>query len=199
MTTFAPLAPKLKRWTVEECENLEELGVLSERYELIEGMIFEKMGSGGRRSRLIRVLMSALIRLFGDERVCVQLPILISDEEGRFSKPEPDVSVSKEGYFEASDENLFAEDFLLVAEVSDSSLEHEMTTKANLYARVGIPEYWIVDAEGERLLVHREPSETGYAKVEVLQAGDAIAPLSRPDSALPVANLFPKAKEEQVR
>ena len=193
MTTFAPLPPKIKRWTVEECENLSNLGALSGRYELIEGMIIDKMGSGGRHSKLVHALMIALIRLFGDVRIKVQDPVRVPGEEGRYSKPEPDVFVTKEEYTEY-DDNPLPEDILLVAEVSDSSLEYDMTTKANLYARIGIPEYWIVDAEGERLLVHREPSDAGYAAVTILLAGDTIAPLSRPDSAVPVADLFPKAK-----
>ena len=192
MKNLEQFAPTLRRWTVEECENLSTLGVLSGRYELIEGMINDKMGSGGRHSKLVRALMSALLQRFGDKRVCVQLPIRILGELGRYNEPEPDVCVTKEGYAEY-DENPLPEDLLLVAEVSDSSLDYDMTTKANLYARVGIPEYWIVDAEGERLLVHRQPTNEGYAAVTVLQAGDTVAPLSRLNGILPVVDLFPKA------
>ncbi len=195
MTTFAPLSPKVKRWTVEECENLRTLGVLQGRYELIEGMIIDKMGSGGRHAKLTTILMALLLRLFSGDQIRVQHSIRILDALGRYNKPEPDIAITAEGAI-AYDDNPLPEDILLVAEVSDSSLEYNMTTKANLYARVGIPEYWIVDAEGERLLVHREPSETGYAAVTILLAGDTVTPLSRPDGALPAADLFPKAKGE---
>lgn len=51
---------------MEECDNLRKLGVLAGRYELIEGMIIDKMGSGGKHPLLIRVLMVALTRLFGE-------------------------------------------------------------------------------------------------------------------------------------
>jgi len=196
MTTFAPIPPKFKRWTVEECENLRDLGVLPGRYELIEGMIIDKMGSGGRHAKLTTILMAILSRLFSVDQIRVQHSIRILDALGRYNKPEPDIAITAEGAI-AYDDNPLPKDILLVAEVSDSSLEYDMTTKANLYARVGIPEYWIVDAEGERLLVHREPSAEGYAAVTILLAGDTISPLSRPDSVLPVADLFPKVKEEK--
>jgi Uma2 family endonuclease len=55
-------------------------------------------------------------------------------------------------------------DVLLLIEVADTSLRTDRGEKALRYARAGIGEYWIVDVEGRRLLILREPGETGYAR-----------------------------------
>ncbi len=40
---------------------------------------------------------------------------------------------------------IHAHDALLVVEVAESSLAYDRTVKLPVYARAGIPEYWIVD------------------------------------------------------
>jgi Uma2 family endonuclease len=42
----------------------------------------------------------------------------------------------------------------LIAEVlSPSNLRHDTVTKAAIYARIGVREYWVVDPENETILV----------------------------------------------
>jgi Uma2 family endonuclease len=50
----------------------------------------------------------------------------------------------------------------LLIEVSDSTLNIDLGRKADLYAKHGIPEYWVVDIEGKRILRHSGPGEGGY-------------------------------------
>ena len=45
----------------------------------------------------------------------------------------------------------------LVVEVADSSLDFNLGDKASLYAAGGIPEYWVIDLPGDRLLVMTDP------------------------------------------
>jgi len=47
---------------------------------------------------------------------------------------------------------LHPEDVILLVEVSDSSLRPDRDIKLPLYARAGIPEYWIVDTESRTVL-----------------------------------------------
>ena len=49
----------------------------------------------------------------------------------------------------------------LVIEVAGWSVCLDRHLKGPLYARAGIPEYWIVDLNGERIEVYREPSPDG--------------------------------------
>ena len=63
--------------------------------------------------------------------------------------------------------------------------------KARLYARAGIPEYWVVDVKACQIIVHRVPANGTYAMIAAYDKGETIAPLAAPDSALAVSTIFP--------
>ena len=65
---------------------------------------------------------------------------------------------------------------MLIVEVADTSLAHDRYTKAPLYGRAGIPEYWIVDLNGERIEVYREPSPAGYRTLRYFPRGESLSP-----------------------
>lgn len=190
-------SPPIRRWTSEECATLRNMGLLEGRYELIEGILYDKMGSGGAHSKLLCALCYVLAQLFGLERVRTQMPIRIPVELRRFNEPLPDVAVTKEG-FDAYDENPLPEDLLLVGEVSDSSVKPDLTTKARLYAQAGVLEYWVVDVAGNRLVVHRQPTVAGYDEITEWVAGDALSPLALPDALFEVESLFPASKNRNA-
>ena len=58
-----------------------------------------------------------------------------------------------------------ASDALLVVEVSDTTLAYDVRVKAGLYARHGVPVYWIVDLSTPMLRVFSEPRDGAYANV----------------------------------
>ena len=78
-------------------------------------------------------------------------------------------------------------DIALILEVSDSTLDHGLGPKAQLYARAGIPEYWVIDVKGCLIYQHREPSADGYASLRVVASADTLSPLAQP-----IATLTPK-------
>ncbi len=87
----------------------------------------------------------------------------------------------------------------LIVEVSDSTLFFDTTTKAELYATAGVPEYWVLDIEKCELIVYREPEilpkglgATAYRKRFILTAGETISPLAAPNSAIPIQDFLPK-------
>lgn len=192
------VSPKVKLWTGEECDALVQNGLLKGRYELIEGMIIDKMGSGGRHALFVSVLMALLMRLFGGERVRVQLPIRILGELGHHNEPEPDLAVTQKRH-RAYPEHPLTEDLLLVAEVSDSSLRYDLAVKARLYAQTGIPEYWVIDTDGESLILHREPTSEGYQQVTTLKVTDSLSPLSVPAISFALSELFAGDEAEEVK
>ncbi len=55
--------------------------------------------------------------------------------------------------------------------MSRSSLHKDLGVKADLYARVGVPEYWVIDVA--RGVVHRhvQPSPEGYGEVAIYGEG----------------------------
>ena len=62
-------------------------------------------------------------------------------------------------------------------EVAYSNLRFNSTTKATLYAALGVRDYWVVDAQTLTTRVHREPSAGGYASVVEVQPRETLVPL----------------------
>jgi len=50
----------------------------------------------------------------------------------------------------------------LVIEVSDTTLDTDLGRKADLYAAAGVPEYWVIDLNEARALLHMNPLDHGY-------------------------------------
>jgi len=57
-------------------------------------------------------------------------------------------------------------DVLLVVEVAALSLRRDRDTKMLLYARHAIPEMWLVDLQGRRLVRHRVPQQGAHTLVD---------------------------------
>jgi Uma2 family endonuclease len=169
-------------------------GLLTERYELIEGEIISKMGQKRAHAIVIIRLTAWLIALFGPEFVQFQLPILVPGKDAEASEPEPDAAVLCRPATDFLEETPDAASVLLIIEVADSTLKFDRSTKAGLYARAEIPEYWVVDIEGRQLFAHREPTNGSYANAVVYAEGDEIACIARPAAPMRVSELLPPAK-----
>jgi Uma2 family endonuclease len=79
----------------------------------------------------------------------------------------------------------------LVVEVADSTLGFDLRTKAALYARAGIAEYWVLDIAGRRMIVHRNPQAGTYVSVAAYNEDESVAPLAAPDSCFRIRDTFP--------
>jgi hypothetical protein len=134
----------------------------------------------------------ALRAAFGTKwRVCVQMPLVL----GEMTDPVPDVTVILGNPRDATDHPAAA---ALVVEVADHSLKHDTTMKAETYATAGIADYWVLDVDGRRLLVFRDPvplpaglGTTAYRTHLTLGPADSVAPLAAPSSPVRVADLLP--------
>jgi Uma2 family endonuclease len=188
-----PQNPPRKRWTRAECEALEASGVLDyEPLELVEGELISKMGKNQPHVNSVTALAIWFGQVFGVAFVIQEAPIDVAPEDNPTNEPVPDAIVLKREYFHFPSAKPRPEDLRLVAEVADSSLTFDLTTKASLYARAGIAEYWILDVSGRRLLVHREPKSGGYGSIVVYSEHESVSPLSAPQARFPVADAFPK-------
>ena len=72
------------------------------------------------------------------------------------------------------------------------TLNFDLTIKARLYARVGIPEYLVLDVTGRQIHRHRVPAQTGYGEVLVLGENDSLTILDRTET-IHVGDLLPSA------
>ena len=55
----------------------------------------------------------------------------------------------------------------LVGEIADTTLASDLDEKKRLYAALGIPEYWVVDIKGERVLAFRLQENGKYQECEI--------------------------------
>ena len=78
----------------------------------------------------------------------------------------------------------------LVVEVADSSFDFDTNEKRLLYARAAIREYWVVDINGRRLFVYRDPQAGDYVSQQTLGPADAVSPLAAPSATVRVADLL---------
>jgi Uma2 family endonuclease len=189
-----PLAPSpqppRRRWTRAECAAVEALGIWDqEQLELIEGDLIKKVSKNRPHINALVPLWLWLNDVFGRLFVNPETPIDVAPEDNPTNEPQPDLIVLKRPTSEFLKPPQPA-DLHLVIEVSDSSLQFDLSTKAALYARAGIPEYWVLDLNGRRMIVHREPSATGYRSINAYAENESVTPLSAPDSSLVVANVL---------
>jgi Uma2 family endonuclease len=126
---------------------------------------------------------------FGFERVLKEDPINVADGDNEHNEPEPDLVVVRQprsrDKMKPSPDNI-----LLVIEVADSTRSFDLTKKAALYARAGIPDYWVFDTKQREVIVHREPAHGKYSSVAVYREDESIAPLAAPQVELKVAAAF---------
>ena len=185
-----PPVPRRKRWTRVECDALEASGLFDhERVELIEGELISKMGVNRPHVNGFIFLCAWLIEMFGKRFVNVEAPIDVAPEDSPTNEPQPDIIVLNKPT-RTFHRNPRPEDLRLVVEIADTSLPFDLTTKAALYARAGIVEYWVLDVASRRLLVHREPQGGRYRSVIVYTDSERVAPLTAPERELSIADLF---------
>jgi Uma2 family endonuclease len=164
------------RLTVEQYHRMIENGILTEEdpVELLEGYLVHKMPRSPEHDRAIRALDKRLQRLVPDTyTVSTQCAATIQESE-----PEPDFTVAR------GDETLFhgkhpgPADTALVIEVSASSLLRDRTDKARIYARAGIPVYWVVNVADKVVEVYTRPSgpceAPAYAKRDDHPVGTSV-------------------------
>jgi Uma2 family endonuclease len=191
MERAAPQVPPRKRWTRSECGVLETLRLLDHQHlELVDGELINKMGKNRPHSIVLTLLMCWLQDTFGKRFVHPEVPIDVAPEDNPTNEPEPDIIVLKRDITTFRSANPGPDDLCLVVEVADTTLSFDLTTKARLYARAGIVEYWVVDVTGRRLVVHRNPASGKYASIITYSETETVSPLAAPQSELRVADVL---------
>jgi Uma2 family endonuclease len=188
--TLAPSVIETKKWTRQECERIHDSGVSDlSRFELIKGELVAKMGKNNPHIRAVLFLSTWLRSIFGATHVVTEASIDLRPEDHPTSDPEPDVLLVNQSYF-SLDGKARPSDILLIAEVSSSTLYLDLTAKARLYARSAIPEYWVLDLAGRRLIVHRDAQDDAYTSILAYAEDEQVAPLCSPGSLVNIADLL---------
>jgi Uma2 family endonuclease len=190
---IAEAAPARKRFTREEVDRLAETGVFDgQRYELIDGDLIDKMGQNPPHAFAIQLLLKCLAGLFEVDLVRVQHPMEAAPGDRERSLPEPDVALLRERNIEHRSRHPRGDEMLLVIEVSDTTTAFDRSRKAKLYARAGVPEYWVLDLNGRMLVVHREPDGTQYRQTFLHAPEEPVSVPGRSESVR-VGDILPPA------
>ena len=184
------------RLSVADYHDLGERGILTpdDRVELIDGyLVLKPMQNTPHATTVDRLTELFVLNLqMRPWRARFQLPVVIGASE-----PEPDAAVVR------GDARTFAlrhpqpSEIALVIEVSDSTLRGDREVKGPIYARAGIPIYWIVNLPESTVEVYSEPSgpsETpAYGKCQIFAAADSVALIldGLTVAQIPVVDLLP--------
>jgi Uma2 family endonuclease len=193
MSTTPPV--QTRRWKRVEYERMIECGLFApgERVELIDGLLVVREPQSARHVTAVSLVEEALRRAFAPGwHVRAHAPVALDED----SEPEPDVSVvpgHPRDYAEAHPTRP-----VLVVEVAVTSLAFDREHKASLYARAGVPDYWLVNTIDAVLEVRRRPLPADatpygwlYEEVGVLGADATVRPLAVPQAAIRVGDLLP--------
>lgn len=183
--------PRLKRHrlSVDDYERMTEVGVLAHdaRVELIDGEVIEMAPIGSRHYAAVSKLDRWLQRAVQDQSIVVtQAPVRLSSH----SEPEPDVVLLKPRVDFYAGALPTGVDTLLVIEVSDTTLAYDVRIKAPLYARFGVPEYWVVDLTGGLLRIFRNPQEGQWLDMSAVARPGLVALPGLPGCSVDLTDLF---------
>jgi len=151
-----------------------------ERVELIDGLLVERYEHYEPHARGIEFLTRHFAAA-ANARVRVQLPLA-----GPRSRPEPDIALVSPDLPGGTRPDTA----LLIVEVAASSHRIDRVEKASLYARMGVPDYWLVDLATRAVEVRRAPRGDRYTDTDVLVEPATIAPIALEHPPLDLAALF---------
>ncbi len=186
----SPVMAAHRKLTVEQYHRMGEMGILQQddRVELIEGELIEMAPIGHFHAGLGNLLIDLLGHpIRGRAIACVQNPIRLD----LHSEPEPDFALLRYRPDHYKQVLPAAADVLLLIEIADSSLRYDREIKRPLYARHGIPEFWLIDIPARGIEICREPDVPAATYRSITTASDGwVAPESFPDVTLDVGELL---------
>jgi Uma2 family endonuclease len=176
-------------FSVAEFVQMARAGVFARdaRVELVDGEVIDVPPADPPHAGTLVAIQDALARRLGRRaQVRTQQPLVAETH----SQPEPDVALVRwdDGFYR--DRHPVPADTFAVVEVSWSSLIFDRGVKLRMYARAGVPEYWIVDVRGGTIEIHRQPNDLGYAEKNRARRGDSVAFAAFPDVMLSVDALL---------
>jgi len=186
--------PQVYRWTCDEYRTLRNVGRFKDRrVMLIDGVILTMPLPDPPHNLSVGLVDDWLRTVF---HVGYHVRNQMAFDVGTRNDPGPDLAVVSGSRRDLA--NKQATSAVLVVEVADSSLDLDTTTKAELYATAGVPDYWVIDLENRQLLVFRDPESlpaglgaTAYRTRLCLLPHQTATPLANPTAAITVAELLP--------
>ena len=120
--------------------------------EILEGELVEKIPKNPPHRVATQLIQQLFSNLNANYHACCQDSITLITSE-----PEPDFAYIRGRLQDYIDRHPGPGDVRLVGEVADSTLNSDRVRKGRIYARDGIPEYWIVNLQELQVEVYTEP------------------------------------------
>lgn len=172
-----PAVPRdpILRLSVEQYHEMIRTGILTadDQVELLEGWLVAKMPKKPQHRIATRLTQKALEAIVpAGWYVDAQEPITLADSE-----PESDVMIVRGETQDYSDRHPQADEIALIVEIADSTLERDRSTKKRMYARAGIPVYWIVNLVENTCEVYSAPSvaDADYQQIDIYDLSGVLA------------------------
>jgi len=186
-------SPRSGRYSVEHFFQLAKKGVIAaqDRVELLDGLIVAMAPQTSPHLLAVHRVGNALSDKLGrDAVVRVQMSFLA----GKDSVPEPDVALVPGKHEDYSKKHPSRAD--LIVEVAETSVAQDRITKAAIYARAGVPCYWIVNVRDRRVEAYGEPDRWKSQYTTFLRAvgRQSLVIPAYPDVAFSASELLPPAK-----
>lgn len=156
MTTHDILDPANRhRLTVEEYLLLDREGAFGDRRtELFDGEVYYMSPKHRPHARVLGdvyfSVRQALQACGSNLTALIDISVRLSNHD----VPDPDIAITDAPEGKGI---LPLEALKLVIEVSDTTLAKDLGFKEELYARAGVPEYWVIDINENRVLCHANP------------------------------------------
>jgi len=189
MSSLLQTLPTARLFTVDEYYRMSDLGILSpeERTELIDGEVIAMAAQNPPHVITTKLGYDYLVDLLKQKAVVrCQAPIWISDR----SLPEPDIAIVRPPIERYNDRHPEPEDIFWLIEISDATLQYDLNTKAKLYAKAGIPSYWVIDAVEREVYAHRTPYAGDYRDQITVRESDTLLNLAFPGVSIDLARFF---------
>lgn len=185
-TTRAAERLHRRAFTVAEVEAMQRKGIVhpDERFELVEGEIVPMQAKSPVHELIKETFVRQLHAHCPDDLWAgFERTVFLSDRTAL----DPDISL-----FRNADKHkkVAGGMLLLVAEVSHASLAYDQGLKARLYARYGVPEYWVIDVKRRRTFVHTAPADDGtWASIRTVEGNEPLTIAAVPGFALVLADI----------
>jgi Uma2 family endonuclease len=182
------------RFSVSRYQRMVETGILTaeDTVELLENYLVLKMPRNPPHDSTVQRMLRPLLTVLPAEwDLRIQSALTLAD-----SQPEPDFAIVRGTAANYEQHHPSPAEVGLVIEVADTSLLRDQRDKARIYARAGIPAYWIVNLIDRRLECYTQPSGAdvapSYGTVQTYQSGDDLPLVLEGTTVglIPVARLF---------
>ena len=174
------------KWSIEEWHELVNSGLLEGKpVEFLAGEIIEVSPEGVEHSYTNDTVVNYLRDILSNlAYVKESHPITLDNSE-----PEPDIAIVRLPATIYRTHHPYPQDIYWLIEISNRTLKTDLNQKKIIYARNGIPEYWVIDLVNKKLIVHTQVQNNSYTQVTEYTTG-TVSPLAFANIAIALDRLL---------